>query len=122
MNCGQTHMVSKRSDPMIVKEDWVNDLLEGLLTLLARGKAFSHGVNIAGQSFTTDYLDAIYFLDQEDIRILMTEPRGLHNFCGMPCVAMEMSDDTQLKREVSDKIVIVSDTESSAPTNQKETL
>jgi hypothetical protein len=105
-------MMSKRFDPMIVKEYWVNDLLECLLILLARGKAFSHGENIARQSFTTDYLVAIYFLDQEDMRLLMPEPRGLHDFCSMPCVAMEIYDNTHMKREVSDNIFIVSDKES----------
>jgi hypothetical protein len=86
----KTDMVSKKSNPMIVKEDWLNDLLECLLTLLARGISFSHGENIGEQSFNTDYLEAIHFLDQEDIRMLMPEPKGLHDFCSMPCVAMEI--------------------------------
>mgnify|MGYP000509149023 CR=1 FL=1 len=32
----KTHMVSNISDPVIVKEDWLNDLTECLLTLLSR--------------------------------------------------------------------------------------
>ena len=32
----KTHMISSKGDPAIVKEDWLNDILECELTLLAR--------------------------------------------------------------------------------------
>ena len=71
-----------------------------------------HGENIAGASFTTEYLDSIYFLEQEDIRLLMPEPRRLHDYCSTPCMAMEMYADTHLQGKVSDQIFILSNTES----------
>ena len=55
---------------------------------------------------------AIHYLDQEDIRMLMPQWRGLHDFCSMPCVAMEIYSDSPLKREVSDTNFYVSDNES----------
>ena len=66
----------------------------------------------ARASFTTEYLDSIYFLDQEGIRLLMPEPRMLHDYCSKPCVAMEINEDTHLQGKLSDQIFILSDTES----------
>jgi hypothetical protein len=59
MSQEKTCMVSNRTHPVIVKE-WLNDLLECLLTLLARGVSFSHGENSGEQRCTTDYLEAIH--------------------------------------------------------------
>jgi hypothetical protein len=113
MSHGKTHMVSNRTDPVIVKDDWLNDLMECLLTLLARrGESFSPGENSEEQRCTTDYLEAINHLDQEDILILMPQHRGLHDFWSMPCVAMEIYSDSHLKREDSDKNLCVSDNKS----------
>ena len=81
----KTHMVSNRSDPVIVKEDWLNDLMECLLTLLSRrSESFSPGENSVEKRGTTDYLEAIHNLDQEDIRMLMPKPRDLQPSAACP--------------------------------------
>ena len=97
-------MVSSRSDPVIVKEDWLNDLMECVLTLHKRkGESFSLSENSGELRGTSDYLEAVQNMDQEDIRMLMPQPRGLHNFCSSPCVAMEIYSDSHLKRQDSDR-------------------
>ena len=48
--------------------------LEARLTIfLAEGRSFSHGENLEGAGQAKEYLDAIYFLNQEGIRMLSPE-------------------------------------------------
>jgi hypothetical protein len=73
----KTNMVSSRSDPAIVKEDWINDLLERALTLLARrGESFTLSESCEELKGTSYYLEAIHTMDQEDIRGLTPQPGG----------------------------------------------
>ena len=98
----KTHMVSSRSDPVIVKEDWINDLMECALTLLARrGESLALSKSCEELRGTADYLEAVHNMDQEDIMCLMPKPRDLHNFCTSPCVAMEINSDSHLQRQKS---------------------
>jgi hypothetical protein len=109
----KTHMVSSRSDPVIVKEDWLNDLMECVLTLLARrGESFTLSENSEELRGTSDYLEAVNNMDQEDIRMLMPQSRGLYNFCSSPCVALEIYSDSHLKTQDSDQNLSVTDHES----------
>ena len=66
---GKTHMVSSRSDLVIVKEDWLNDLMECVLTLhKRRGKSIALSEKSEELRGTSDYLEAVHNMDQEDIR------------------------------------------------------
>ena len=113
--------MSSRRDPVIVKEDWLNDLMECVLTLLARrGESFSLSENSEELRGTSDYLEAVHNMDQEDIRCLMPQPRDLHDFCTTPCVAMEIYPDSHLKGQDSDKILSISDHESKMSHQEKE--
>ena len=76
----KSHIISRTKDSKMMGEDWLNDCLESMHTLLARGVTFSHGSDSEGTPVTSDYLEAVSKLDQEDIRLLMPEPRGLHSF------------------------------------------
>ena len=40
------------------------------------------GSDIQGTPITYDYLEAVFRLDQEDIRLLMPKSRRLHDLCG----------------------------------------
>ena len=51
----------------------MNSLLSKLLIFLAEGRSFSHGENLEGAGQATEYLDAIYFLNQEGFRMLSPE-------------------------------------------------
>ena len=39
-----SHIISRATDPKKAAVDWINNCLESLLTLLARGESFSHGL------------------------------------------------------------------------------
>ena len=113
MSQKKTHMISSRSDPAIVKEDWINDLLECKLTLLARrGESLTLSESCEDLTGTSDYLEAVHSMDQEDIRCLMPKPRDLHDFCSTECVAMEIYPDSHLQGLDSDKTLSISDLES----------
>ena len=74
----KSHMISSKGDPAIVKEDWLNDLLECELTLLARkGESITLSESWDDLPGTTDYLEAVHSMDQEDIRCLMPKPRDM---------------------------------------------
>ena len=94
----KSHIISRTTDSKMMAEDWLNDCLESMLTLLARGEPFSHGSDSEGTPVTSDYLEAVSKLDQEDIRLLMPEPRGLHSFCGESCISMDIYDESHLLR------------------------
>ena len=83
--------------------------MASILTVLARGTSFTHGTNSDGTPVTSDYLEAVSNLDQENIRLLMPEPRGLHSFCSESCISMDVYDEQHLVRQSSDQIFIVSD-------------
>ena len=51
----------------------INNCLESLLTLLARGESFFHGSDSDGVPITSDYLEAVFSLGQDDIQLLMPE-------------------------------------------------
>ena len=98
MSQKKSHMISSKGDPAIVKEDWLNDLLECKLTLLARkGESITLSESFDDLPGTTDYLEAVHSMDQEDIRCLMPKPRDLHEFCSTECVAMEIYPDSHLQ-------------------------
>jgi hypothetical protein len=91
-------VMSSRSDPAIVKEDWINDLLKCELTLLARrGESITLSESCDDLPGTSDYLEAVHSMDQEDIRCLMPKPRDLHDFCSTECVAKEIYHDSNLQ-------------------------
>ena len=81
-----------------------------MLTLHSRGTSFTYGTNTDGTQVSSDYLESIANLDQENIRLLMPEQRGLHNFCGESCISMDVYDEQHLLRQSSGKICIISDT------------
>ena len=85
----------------MMAEDWINDCIGAMLTLLSRGASFTYGTNTDGTQVTSDYLESISNLDQEDIRLLMPEQRGLHSFCGKSCIAMDVYDEQHLIRQSS---------------------
>jgi hypothetical protein len=88
------------------------DLLERALTLLARrGESLTLSESCQELKGTSDYLEAVHTMDQEDIRCLMPQPRDLHNFCSTQCVAMEIYPDSHLQGQDSDKILSFSDHE-----------
>ena len=92
----KSHIISRTTDSTMMAEDWLNDCLESMLNLLARGKAFSHGSDSDGTPVTSDYLEAVSKLDQEDIRLLMPEPRGLQSLCGESCISMDIYNESHL--------------------------
>ena len=100
----KSHIISRTTDSTMMAEDWLNDCLDSMLTLLARGKTFLHGSNSDGAPVTSDYLEAVSKLDQEDIRLLMPEPINLHSFCGESCISMDIYDKSHLQN--SDHIFI----------------
>jgi hypothetical protein len=61
---------------------------------------------------TSDYLEAVHTMDQEDMRCLMPQPRDLHDVCSTQCVAMEIYPDSHLQGQDSDKILSITDHES----------
>ena len=104
------HMISSESDPAIVKEDWLNDILECELTLLARkSESITLSESCEDQTGCSDYLEAVNSMDQEDIRSLMPKPRDLHEFCATECVATDIYPDSHLKGPEKDIIVTISD-------------
>ena len=105
----KSHIISRTSDSKMMAEDWINNCIGTMLTMLSRGVNISYGTNNDGTKVTTDYMESIANLDQEDIRLLMPDDRGLHNFCGESCVAMDVFDEQHLLRQSSDKIFIISD-------------
>ena len=62
----------------MIADDWINDCTTSMLTMLARGTSFTYCTSRDGTPVTSDYLESVSNLDQEDIRLLMPEPRGLH--------------------------------------------
>jgi hypothetical protein len=99
MSQKKTHMISSKGDPAIVKEDWLNDLLEYELILLVRkGESITLSETFDDLPGTSDYLEAVLLMDQEDIRCLMPKARGLHEFCATECVATEIYPDSHLQR------------------------
>ena len=78
--------------------------MESILTLLARGESFSHGSDSEGAPISCDYIDSVFSLDHEDIRLLMPESRRLHEFCGENCVSSDIYDDSHLLGQKSDQI------------------
>jgi hypothetical protein len=69
---------------------------------------------------TSDYLEAVHTMDQEDIRCLMPQPRDLHDFCSTQCVAMEIYPDSHLQGQDSDKTLSISDLESKMSHQEEE--
>ena len=76
----KSHIISRTTDSMMIAEDWINDCMTAMLTMLSRGAYFTYGTNTDGTEVTSDYLESVANLDQEDIRLLMPEQRGLHSF------------------------------------------
>ena len=76
----QSHIISRTTDPKSAAEDWINNCLESMLTLLARGESFSHGSDSDGVPITSDYFDAVFSLEQDDIQLLMPEQTDCTNF------------------------------------------
>ena len=65
MSQKKSHMISSKSDPAIDKEDWINDLLECELTLLARrGESITLSETCDDLTGTSDYLKAVHSMDQ----------------------------------------------------------
>ena len=88
--------------------DWINDLLECELMLLARrGEPLTLSESCDDLTGTSDYLEAVHSMDQEDIRCLMPKPRDLHDFCSTECVAMEIYSDSHLQGLDNDKTVLI---------------
>jgi hypothetical protein len=67
-----------------------------MLTLLARGESFSHGLDSDGVPITSDNLEAVFSLGQDDIKLLMPESKRLHQFCVEECVSSGIYDDSNL--------------------------
>ena len=61
-----------------------------MLTLLARGESFSHGFDSDGVPITSDYLEAVFSLGQDDIPLLMPESNRLHEFGEEQCVSRDI--------------------------------
>ena len=121
MSQKKSHMISSKSDPAIVNEDWINDLLECEITLLARrGESLTLNKSCDDLTGTSDYLESVHSMDQEDIRCLMPKPRDLHDFCSTECVAMEIYPDSHLQGLDQDIIVTISDKIESKMSNLEE--
>jgi hypothetical protein len=94
----------------MMADDWINDCMTSMLNMLARGTSFTYGMDGRdGTPVTSDHIQSVFNLDQEDIRLLMPEPRGLHSFCGKSSISMDVYDEQHLLRQSSDKIFIISD-------------
>ena len=65
----KSHIISRTTDSKMMAEDWINDCMLAMLTLLARGASFTYGTNRDGTPVTSDYLESVSNLDQEDIRL-----------------------------------------------------
>ena len=48
-----SHIISRSTDPKTAADDWINNCLESMLTLLARGESFSHGFDSDGEPITS---------------------------------------------------------------------
>ena len=72
-----------------------------MLTLLARGESFSHRSDSEGALISCDYLNSVFSLDQEDLRLLLPKSRSLYELCGKNCVSSDIyDDDTSLGAKV----------------------
>ena len=69
----KSHIFSRTSDSKMMAEDWINDCIGSMLTMLSRGASFTYGTNTDGTKVTSDYLESITNLDQDDIRLLQGE-------------------------------------------------
>ena len=50
----KSHIISRTSDPKQTAEDWINNCMESMLILLARGESFLHGSDSHGTPITSD--------------------------------------------------------------------
>ena len=50
----KSHIISRTSDSKMMAEDWINDCIGAMLTLLSRGASFTYGTNTDGTQVTSD--------------------------------------------------------------------
>jgi hypothetical protein len=81
---------SDPEQPLVILEDWLNEVAAGLMSLLMRGESYSYGKEPDKSMISCDYFDSIFKLSYQEVKLMMPLTRKHEQCTPEVCISRDV--------------------------------